>query len=43
MKTYLGSGGIAPRILNLGAIWRCVQLHVPAALPSGKETPVPIG
>jgi hypothetical protein len=22
MKTYWGSGGIAPRILNLGATWR---------------------
>jgi hypothetical protein len=22
MKTYLGSGGIAPRILNVGTKWR---------------------
>jgi hypothetical protein len=23
MKTYSGSGGIAPRILDLGTRWRC--------------------
>jgi hypothetical protein len=40
MKTYWGSGGIAPRI-DLGG--ECGQLHAPAALSPGKETPVPTG
>jgi hypothetical protein len=31
-----------PRFLDLGTSW-CVQIHVPAALPSGKESPVPTG
>jgi hypothetical protein len=44
MKTYWGSGSIAPRILDLGTRWEVSgQLHVPAALPPGKENPVPIG
>jgi hypothetical protein len=42
-----GSGNIAPRILNLGTSWREVSghLHVPVALPTGKEPlpPVRIG
>jgi hypothetical protein len=44
MEAYEGSGGIDPLIL-----WprRCMevsgQLHVPAALPPGKETLVLIG
>jgi hypothetical protein len=36
MKVYWGSESIAPLI-------RCDQLHAPAALPPGKELPVPIG
>jgi len=40
MKTYWGSGGIAPRILDLGGSG---QLHAPAALSPGKESLVPIG
>jgi len=33
MKTYWGSGGIAPCFLNLGIRWRQVgQLHAPATL-----------
>jgi len=43
LKTYWGSGGTAPRILELGIRWRCGQLHVPAALPQRKEPLVPIG
>jgi hypothetical protein len=36
----MGSGGIAPRILNLGTKWMWVsgQLHAQAALPSGERT-----
>jgi len=33
-----GSGGIAPRFLNLGTSWRWM-----VALPSEKEPTVPIG
>jgi hypothetical protein len=29
MKTYWGSGGIAPRILDLGTRWRCVVSFTP--------------
>jgi len=43
MKAYCGSGGIATRILDLGTRWRCGQFHVPAALPPGEESLVPIG
>jgi len=25
MKMYCGSGGVAPRVLNLGTIWRWVE------------------
>jgi hypothetical protein len=32
MKAFWGSGGIAPRILDLGG-----QLHAPAALIQGKS------
>jgi hypothetical protein len=38
MKAYWGSGGIAPRILEVNS-----QLHAPAALTPGKEPLVPIG
>jgi hypothetical protein len=38
MKTYWGGGGIVPRILNLRV---GDQLHAPASLPPGNETPVP--
>jgi len=44
MKTYWGSGSITPRILDLGTRWEVSgQLYIPAALPPGKESPVPIG
>jgi len=39
----MGSGGTAPRILNLGTRWRRVVSHAPVALSQGKEPPVPIG
>jgi hypothetical protein len=32
MKVYLGSGGIAPLLLNLGIRWRLLQVNDPAAL-----------
>jgi hypothetical protein len=44
-----GSGYINPRFLDLGTSWRWVvnftpwPLYPPAALPEGKEPPVPIG
>jgi hypothetical protein len=43
-KDALWSGGIAPRILDIGN-WKDVssQPHAPAVLPPGKEPPVPIG
>jgi hypothetical protein len=38
MKTYCGSGGIAPRILNLDTRWRWVVNFTPRALyPQGKD------
>jgi hypothetical protein len=43
MKAYWGSGGIVPRILDLGTTWMSGQLHAPAALPPGKEPLVSIG
>jgi hypothetical protein len=43
MKTYYGSGGIAPRILDLGNRWRWVVSFMPRPLyPKGKSPPVPI-
>jgi hypothetical protein len=43
MKTYWGSGNIAPRILDLGTRWEVSgQIHAPAALPSGKEPRFPL-
>jgi len=37
MKTYWGSGGIAPRILNLGVMWRWVASFTPRSLyPLGR-------
>jgi hypothetical protein len=41
MKTYWGSGCIAPRILT-SALDGSGQLHAPVALPAGKEPLVPI-
>jgi hypothetical protein len=41
-KDILGSGGIAPCILDLGIRWKWVQFHAPAALPPGKEPLAPI-
>jgi hypothetical protein len=35
IKTYGGSGSIDPLILHVSTSWRCLQLHAPAALPSG--------
>jgi hypothetical protein len=41
MRTY-GNGCIDPRIRDLDTSWTLSgQLHVPAALPPGKELPVP--
>jgi hypothetical protein len=43
MKTYWGSGGIAPRILDFGTRWRWVVSFTPLPLyPQGKP-PVPTG
>jgi hypothetical protein len=43
MKTYWGSGGIAPRI-KLGTKWRrSGQLHAPAVLPQGKSSDNSVG
>jgi len=37
MKTYSGSGGIVPRILDLGTRWRWVASFTPRPLyPQGK-------
>jgi len=41
MKMYW-SGGVTPRILNLGTRWRLVVTYAPAALPSGKEPRCPL-
>jgi len=42
MKIW-GYGGIAPRILNLGSVWRWViSLQVPADLHPGKYPPVSV-
>jgi hypothetical protein len=38
-----GSGGIAPQFLISALDEVSDQLHAPAALPTGKEPPVPIG
>jgi hypothetical protein len=44
MMTYWASGGIAPRILWPRHYTEVSgELHAPAALPSGKEPPVPNG
>jgi hypothetical protein len=44
MKTHLESAGIDILVLGLDTRWRLSgQLHVPAALPPGKELRVPIG
>jgi hypothetical protein len=44
MKTYWGSGDIAPRILwPRHEMEVSAQLHAPAALTPGKERLVPIG
>jgi hypothetical protein len=38
MKTYWGSGGIAPSIFDLGTRWRCVVNFTPQPLyPHGKS------
>jgi hypothetical protein len=42
MKTYLGSGGIAPRILNLDTRWRWVVSIVPWPLHPRRETLYPL-
>jgi hypothetical protein len=43
MVTYLGSGGIAPRILNLGIRWRRVVSFIPRPLyPQGKISRYPL-
>jgi hypothetical protein len=43
METYLGSGGIAPRIINLGTRWRWVVSSKPRPLyPQGKRPRYPL-
>jgi len=41
MKTYWGTGGTAPSILDLGTIYMEVsgQLDAPASLPPGRNPP----
>jgi len=39
MKTYLGSGGTAPRIINLGTRWRCVVSFTPRPLYPRRKNP----
>jgi hypothetical protein len=39
MKTYRGSGGIAPRILDLGTRWRWVVSFTPQPLYPGERFP----
>jgi hypothetical protein len=39
MKTYWGSGGIAPRILDLGTKWRWVVSFMPRPLYSQGKSP----
>jgi hypothetical protein len=43
MKAYCGSGGIAPRILDLDTRWGEWSASRPAAFPPGKEPLVSIG
>jgi hypothetical protein len=44
MRTYWGSGGIAPRILDLGIRWRWVVSFTPRPLyPQGKSPQYPLG
>jgi len=43
IKTYWVSGGIAPRILNLGTRWSWVVSFMPRPLYPGEEPSVPIG
>jgi hypothetical protein len=44
MRAYWGSGGITPRILDLGTNMEMSgQLHAPAALSPRKDPLVPIG
>jgi hypothetical protein len=43
MKAYWGSGGIAPRILDLGTGWRCVVNFTPRPLyPQGRSPRYPL-
>jgi hypothetical protein len=43
MKTYCGSGGIGPRILDLGTRWRWVVSFTPRSLyPQGKNRLYPL-
>jgi hypothetical protein len=42
VKAY-GEWIYSSTILDLGTSWRWMALHGPAALPPGKEPPVPIG
>jgi len=42
-EDVLGSGGVAPRILNLAARWRRVVSYTPRPLyPQGKNTRYPL-
>jgi hypothetical protein len=43
MEAYLGSEGIAPRILDLGTRWEWVISFMPPLLhPQGKSPPYPL-
>jgi hypothetical protein len=42
MKTYRGTGGIAPPVLNLGFRWRLVVYFRPVPLYLREGTPVPV-
>jgi hypothetical protein len=39
MKVYWGSGGIAPRIIDLGTRWRCVVSFTPQPLYRQGKSP----
>jgi len=44
VRTYWGSGDIAPSILNLGAMWRwVVSFTTRSPYSRGKSPPVPVG
>jgi hypothetical protein len=42
MTTYLGTGCIDPRILNLGSRWRVVVIYTPRSLFSEVKPPLSV-